>query len=169
MIVLETRNTVKKTDKELEMLELKRKQLYLKKARMKKDHRNQTASWLARSFDVVAFPTFKSEDMVKKEQENGARRKIRRSTARLMNEYAFGQFRRALWGQCLKYTTVCFVTNEAYTSQVHYRCLQKQTKSSAQVLICKTSSCDGERNQRDENSCVCQWIKLMQTRNGTLE
>jgi transposase len=160
------RETIR-SPQELLNLEVLRKKLHLKKQCLKKDHRNLLSSFFARSFNVVAFSRFESEDMVKKLQNDGARRLIPKSTARLMNEFAFGQFRRTLWRQCVKNNTVCLTTNESYTSKTHYHCLTSQPKGSSQILICKTDCCNRERNQRDENSSLCQWIKVIQTLNGT--
>jgi hypothetical protein len=162
----EAKITGARTAWQLADMEDARRKLVLEIARTNRDHRNQASSGFARGFQVIGFPTFETEDMVKKQQENGARRRIPRSVAGWMNVYAFGRFRRSLQAQCLKHGSVCLITNEAYTSQVHYNCLKKQKKSSSQILICKTPSCNGERNQRDENSCVNQWFKTLVTQNG---
>jgi len=101
------------------------------------DVHKKTASFLARSFDVVLLPTFNASSMVKR-----ARRRINSKTARAMLTWAHYRFRQTLLARVRSTGTHVELVTEEYTSKTCGKCGQLHDKlGSSKVFRCPSLGC----------------------------
>jgi putative transposase len=77
----------------------------------------QTASFLAKNYDVIYLPTFETSQMVVKKS-----RKLHSKTARAMMTWAFYQFSQTLEHLCNRYGSRLIRVTEEYTSKTCTKC-----------------------------------------------
>ena len=100
---------------------------------------HKTATFLCRSFDVIAIPKFETSQMVGK---------LRSKTARAMLTWAHFRFQQFLKCKAEEYGTLIVQPCEAYTSKTCSYCGTIKQIGSAKTWKCL--SC-GRRHDRDEN------------------
>ena len=131
--------------------------------------RNRKLAWLqyvsselARNFNIVGIPHFQTHLMIRR-----AGRRIGKTTARLMGNIPFGKLRRYTRFQCAKQQDTFFiVTNEAYTTRIHGKCLHLNNRYTTSSRKC--AGCH-EHINRDQNSAMTQYIKVVPAMNNLQE
>ncbi|QDZ19706.1 putative IS605 transposase [Chloropicon primus] len=97
----------------------------------------KVANDLCRRFDTILLPEFKSQDMVKK-NNNGRRRVIRKKTARTLLTLRHYAFRTFLASKVLLHGSELAIVTEEYTSKTCGRCGHiKDNLGGAEVYKCQ--------------------------------
>ncbi|UPR03652.1 putative IS605 transposase [Chloropicon primus] len=108
----------------------------------------KVANDLCRRFDTILLPEFKSQDMVKK-NNNGRRRVIRKKTARTLLTLRHYAFRTFLASKVLLHGSELAIVTEEYTSKTCGRCGHiKDNLGGAEVYKCQKC---GFKCGRDDN------------------
>ena len=79
----------------------------------------KAANFLARNFSVIILPTFETSEMVRRNQGDDKKRKLRKSVARSMQALRFYEFSMRLEQKCNEYGVRIIRSNEAYTSKTN--------------------------------------------------
>ena len=114
----------------------------------------QTASYLARNYDVIVLPTFETSEMVVRKK-----RKLRNKTARAMMTWAFYQFSQILEHLCSRYGSKLVRITEEYTSKTCTKCGHVHRKLGSSLNF-KCPEC-GYEIPRDFNGAVGILLKAM--------
>ena len=114
----------------------------------------QTASYLAKNYDVIILPTFETSQIVVKKS-----RKLHSKTARAMMTWAFYQFSITLQHLCNRYGSKLVRITEEYTSKTCTSCGHVHKKlGSSKIFRCPEC---GYEIPRDFNGALGIFLKAM--------
>jgi len=114
----------------------------------------QTASYLAKNYDVIFLPTFETSQMVVRKK-----RKLKNKTARAMMTWAFYQFSQTLEHLCNRYGSRLVRGTEEYTSKTCTKCGHVHRKLGGNKrFVCPKC---GYEIPRDFNGALGIFLKAM--------